>query len=268
MIVNGKQIADRILAEVATGAAALPTPPRLSIFTCNPNFETKKFLELKKRRAADAGVSLQLVEFDNEVTLPEVLISVEKVHPHTDGVIIQLPFSDRLPMEEVFTVILPSRDVDVFTYDGSLDGPLPPVVGSIDEIAKHHNVSFAGKDVVVLGRGRLVGIPAALYAKSAGAGSVTVLQKSDPGQRDALRSADIIIAGAGAPHIITPDLVKEGVVVFDAGTSESAGVLVGDVHPDVATKAALFTPVPGGIGPITVAVLFKNVLTLARQHRK
>jgi methylenetetrahydrofolate dehydrogenase (NADP+)/methenyltetrahydrofolate cyclohydrolase len=94
---------------------------------------------------------------------------------------------------------------------------------------------------------------------------VTILTEADTNIEDVLNNAEVIITGIGRPHFVTPDMVKEGVLIFDAGTSEDGGVVVGDVRPDVADKAALFTPVPGGIGPVTVAVLLRNLVTLVRQ---
>jgi methylenetetrahydrofolate dehydrogenase (NADP+)/methenyltetrahydrofolate cyclohydrolase len=159
-----------------------------------------------------------------------------------------------------------SHDVDVTRYDGSDNTLLPPVVGAIAEISRTHNVSFANRSVVVVGNGRLVGAPAAAYAAKEGA-RVTVVTK-DSDNISATRDADIIILGAGSPGLLTPDMVKEGVVVFDAGTSEEGGMLVGDADPAVVQKAALLTPVPGGIGPLTIAILLKNVLYLATHRRK
>ena len=106
----------------------------------------------------------------------------------------------------------------------------------------------------------MVGLPSAIFAQAKGA-EVTIVDKGTIDIASPLKDADIIITGAGAPHIITPDMVAPGAVVFDAGTSEDGGELVGDVHPDVAEVASIFTPVPGGIGPITIAVLLRNIIT-------
>jgi len=140
---------------------------------------------------------------------------------------------------------------------------LPPVVGAIKELSKRQHVVFAGAKVVVVGEGRLVGKPAALWAKKQGA-QVKVIHRNTERPEEILKTADIIISGAGDPGIIKPEMIKEGVVIFDAGTSEEGGVLKGDANPACADKATLFTPVPGGIGPITVAVLLRNLVNLWR----
>jgi len=260
MIIDGRVIAKEILADVKTRVAKLPTPPRLTVFTCTPDFATRKYLALKRKKAHEAGIAVSVVEFDVEATVPEMVTSIRAAHLMCNGIIVQLPFPARIPVDEVITAIAPSHDVDCMTYDGSPTDRLPPVVGAIAEIATRHDVVWKGAHVVVIGRGRLVGLPAAIFAQANGA-TVTVVDKGTLDIVSITRTADIIITGAGAPHIITPDMVAPGVVIFDAGTSEDGGELVGDVHKDVANVASIFTPVPGGIGPITVAVLLRNTIT-------
>jgi methylenetetrahydrofolate dehydrogenase (NADP+) / methenyltetrahydrofolate cyclohydrolase len=153
--------------------------------------------------------------------------------------------------------------VDALTYDGLGATVLPPVVGAIDAIAKHHQVVWADTQVVVVGQGRLVGAPAAVYAASKGA-HVTVLEKDTADYEHTIKEADILILGAGVPGLVTAAMVKPGVVIFDAGTSEEGGMLVGDADTSVNDMASLVTPVPGGIGPITIAVLLRNVVDLAQ----
>ena len=143
-------------------------------------------------------------------------------------------------------------------------GCLPPVAGAVKIIAEKYNIDFRGKNVVVLGAGRLVGAPVAHFLNSAGA-QVTTLTEHDEQPFEVIKSADVIVTGIGQPHFIKPEHVKEGVIIFDAGTSEDGGLMVGDVEPAVADQAALFTPVPGGIGPITVALLLRNLASLVRR---
>lgn len=266
MIVDGKAIARDILLKLTEEIKALPYVPRLAIFTCVPNFETKKYLALKQKRAAEVGIALQLIEFDSEVTAPEIIMSIQQAHKAADGIIVQLPFPARINMDAILPVIRPTHDVDMLTYDGVLTGPLPPVVGAIDEIARLNNLDFKNKSVVVVGRGQLVGLPSILYARARGA-LVQIVDKNTLDADKLIKSADILILGAGVPGLVTLDMVKPGVIVFDAGTSEAGGVLVGDAAPEVAETASLITPVPGGVGPITIAILLKNVVTLARASR-
>ncbi len=265
MIIDGRALAKTIIVAIHEAVTHMPTPPRLTVFTCEPNFETQKFLALKERKAHEAGVVLEVVHLPGTVTMAEVGAAIAEATTVSDGIILQFPFPHL--QTDVLAALIPStHDVDVMQYDGRLTTPLPPVVGAIDSISQAYDISFAGKSVVVVGSGRLVGAPAALYAAARG-GEVTVLTKETFATK-VVQAADTLILGAGVPGLITPAMVKEGVVVFDAGTSEEGGMLVGDADPAVAEKAALFTPVPGGIGPLTVAILLKNVLYCTKSHRK
>ena len=265
MIVDGKEIAGRIYTEVSTAVAHLSRTPTMAAIACDPNFETQKYLELKKRKAAAAGISLRVVELPQTVTTEQVVACIEAVAVHVDGVVVQLPFPAHVDRERILQAVPAEKDPDGFSYSTHTATCIPPVAGAILEIMKTHNVSFADKNVVVLGQGRLVGGPMITYLQIQGI-PVKVLTEDSADYQEVLREADIIISGIGKSHFVTKDMVKTGVMIFDAGTSEDGGVVVGDVHPEVAEIATLFTPVPGGIGPITVAVLLRNLVQLARKR--
>jgi methylenetetrahydrofolate dehydrogenase (NADP+)/methenyltetrahydrofolate cyclohydrolase len=135
-------------------------------------------------------------------------------------------------------------------------------VAAIAEICTRYNIALKKKSVAVVGRGELVGGPAVTWLQNQDI-EPQVYEKGD--DLTGLGSADVIISGAGDPHVITPDIINKKVVLFDAGTSQSDGGVRGDVHPESYEKCRLITPVPGGIGPITVAKLFENLLTLIDQ---
>jgi methylenetetrahydrofolate dehydrogenase (NADP+)/methenyltetrahydrofolate cyclohydrolase len=128
-----------------------------------------------------------------------------------------------------------------------------------------HEVFFPMQRVVIAGKGRLVGAPAEVWAKKQGA-AVQVITRDTQDNERAIQDAQILILGAGSPWFVTPDMVRDDVIIFDAGTSEDSGELKGDAHPDCAKKASLFTPVPGGIGPITIAILLRNLVTLVSRQ--
>ena len=266
MIVDGKKIAASIYESVASEVEKMDIKPVLAAITCAPNFETKRYLELKKRKAAEVGITLRVVELPETATTEEVVACVRVVAGEVDGVVVQLPFPLHIDREKVLAAVPVDKDPDGFAYAENPNACLPPVVGAIKEIAEHYDFTFKGKQVVVLGQGRLVGSPAVRFLHSVGA-SVSVSTEHDSTQAEQLRSADVIISGIGEPHFITADKIKPGVVVFDAGTSEDGGLMVGDVHPDVAEGASLVTPVPGGIGPITVALLLRNLVSLRCQDK-
>ena len=262
MLIDGKAIAAEILDQVKADVETISRPVTMAAVTCAPNFETKKYLEMKKRRAEAAGVTLHIVELPADSTTEQVASTVYKYSQETDGVVVQLPLPEHVDKATVLKAVPIDKDPDVFAYGEKRDRVLPPVVGAIDEISKLHNVEWKNKRVVVLGQGTLVGKPAARYARKRGA-RVRVYEDGTLDQ-SSLKTADIIISGIGQPHFINPDMVQAGVILFDAGTSEDGGVLAGDVHPAVEEVASLLTPVPGGIGPITIAYLLKNVVQLAQ----
>lgn len=263
MIVNGTAIAASIYEDVKESVLRLDRAPRLTILTCAPNFETQKYLALKKRKAQAVGIETNIIEFDEDITTEDVIASIEKSLPHTDGIILQLPFPASVATETVLATVPPAYDVDALNPNTT--EVLSPVAAACREILLRHSLTLSGKKAVVIGKGRLVGVPVAKWLKGEGA-EVTVLTKETKDIASYTKAADIIVCGAGSPGLIIPSMVKEGVIMLDAGTSEESGELRGDADPRVAEKALLFTPVPGGIGPITVACLFRNLITLALRH--
>jgi methylenetetrahydrofolate dehydrogenase (NADP+)/methenyltetrahydrofolate cyclohydrolase len=263
MIVDGKAIASGLYKEIANEVTHMNHVPHLTVFTCAPNFETQKYLALKRRKAHEVGISVNVIEFPSSITTDEVVVSILHAGIQTDGIIVQLPFPSHIDIEKVLEAIAPSQDVDAVHYKGGNTLVLPPVVGAIAEIARLHDVLFATQKVVVVGKGKLVGAPAYLWCQTQGA-HVEVVDRETKEVDRIIGSAHILILGAGKPGLVTKEMISEGCLIFDAGTSEEGGVLKGDANPDCATKATLFTPVPGGIGPITIAVLLRNLIILAR----
>lgn len=266
IIVNGKQLADEEMAKLKSRYTTFGKSVSLAIITCDPNLATQSYLALKERTATALGAEVSIVKLPKEATTEAVIHTLKEVGESHQGVIVQLPLPSHIDTARVLRAVPKERDVDVFQYAGEDTDILPPVVGAIDLIARTYDVAWSARSVVVLGAGRLVGAPAALYAQHMGA-EVTVLTEdsivSEIERRDLIKAADIIILGVGKAKLLTPDMVKEGVVVFDAGASEDGGVLVGDADKAVSDVASLFTPVPGGIGPLTIALLFRNLLELA-----
>ena len=271
MIVDGAGIAREIEVEVVAMARALPAPLRLAIFTCEPPAAARRFLELKRAAAERIGVALSVEECAVGSAVEGMARTAAEAAVRADGIIVQLPFPPRIDLAPILAALPARYDVDVLGREaGALfrsgESPiLPPVVGAIAEIVKRYKYEVAGKQAVVVGEGRLVGIPSAIWLRGQGADVRTVNRKTEGLAREA-READILVLGAGVPGLITPGMVRDGVVIFDAGASEEGGKLVGDAQSACADKAALFTPVPGGIGPITVALIFRNLLTLAKRR--
>jgi methylenetetrahydrofolate dehydrogenase (NADP+) / methenyltetrahydrofolate cyclohydrolase len=188
--------------------------------------------------------------------------------PRNTGVIVQLPLPQQIDAQAILNAITPEKDVDVLSARavGNMavgkSRIVPPVAGAVKLLLEHYSVEVRGKKMTVVGAGRLVGQPVAMWAMHAGA-VVTVLHGAGQVNHEMLKDADIIVSGLGKPRVITGDMVKEGVVVVDVGTSEDGGVLVGDVDQEsVSKKASHMTPAQGGVGPLTVALVFQNLSTL------
>ena len=264
MIIDGRALAASMYQSVAAEVGTRAVPPKLAIVTCSPAPATKQYLDLKRRKARAVGISLTIIELPDTTTTEEMVTTVRTAVIIADGVVVQLPLPPHIDREQVLAAIPASHDPDGFSYGNDAAAVLPPVVVAIDAIATAHEVQWSGVHVAVIGYGRLVGQPAAAYATARGA-QVSVVTEETTDAAAILQQADILISGVGKPHFITKDMVKDQASVFDAGASEDGGVVVGDVHPEVRTIASLFTPVPGGIGPITVAALFSNLVALTRQ---
>lgn len=265
MIIDGKAIAGEILEETKRIAIALPDVPSFAAIAVAPSPATESYLRIKRRLAEDAGIHMEVRTPDEGSTTEDLIALIER-DTH-DALIVQLPLPPHIDQEAVLSAIPAEKDADVLSTATRERGVLMhPIAGAINEIWLRTNVTPEGKDVVVIGNGWLVGQPVTAWLRKRGV-SVTVVTKDSGDISDACRTADIIISGTGVSGLVTRSMVKEGVVVIDVGTSELGGSIAGDVAPDVADVASVFTPVPGGVGPIAVAYLMKNVVELARLRR-
>lgn len=269
MIIDGRALAKNILARTRARAEKLSHQPRVLAIVASETPATLSYLKIKEMRAADAGCVLEVARFPLGVSAAELCSAVST--SDVSAMIVQLPLPIDINAQEVCGSISLSKDADVLSSaarekfaNNDADALLPPVVGAVREIFAHGNVDVKGKKAVVIGDGWLVGNPCAVWLRQQGAEVLMVTLESGD-LSAALRAADIIVSGAGSPYLIKPDMIKEGVVLIDAGTSELGGTLMGDADPACSEKCALFTPVPGGVGPLAVACLFENVVTLAER---
>ncbi len=261
MIIDGRTIAKQILVRTKARTEKLGRRPNVLVYVSpEETSATRSYLKIKAQSAEDAGCDFEetrSLTFSNQA----------------DAIIVQLPLPSDISTENALNSIPVQQDADVLSKasrakfeNGDTDTLLPPVVGAVREILMQGSVDVKGKKAVVIGNGWLVGNPCAIWLKQQGADVEVVTIESTLGDFAAvLRVADIIVSGAGSPRLIKPDMIKEGVVLIDAGTSESGGFVVGDADSACAEKCSIFTPVPGGVGPIAVAILFENVVTLAEK---
>ena len=270
MLVDGKEIANDIKERLKTEIQERKTPPTLFIFSVGENAVSKKFLSIKKKFADDIGVCVTEKHFDEISTEELVQAIISTTKENSRGVIVQIPLPKNIDTKTVLNIISPTHDIDVLSEEsfrlykeGTLP-ILPPVVAAMKEILFRHNVFVGNKNIVIVGKGKLVGVPAAIWFERHQS-NVTAIDEHTLNPTRHTLNADIVVLGAGSPHFLKPDMIKEGVVILDAGASEVSGKSRGDADPDCAKKASLFTPVPGGIGPVTVAKLFENLLELTKQ---
>jgi methylenetetrahydrofolate dehydrogenase (NADP+)/methenyltetrahydrofolate cyclohydrolase len=262
MIVDGKGIADRVYARTKERVTQLGRAPVLAIITCDPNFETRKYLSLKERKATSCGIKTTIVELPPTSDTQSFIAAVTDAAHSADGVIVQLPLPASVDTDAVIQAIPLHKDVDALNIGTT--GMLSPVVGAIKEILEDSAVDPKDALVTIIGSGRLVGLPAYRWFQGRGA-HVSIVTKDTLDISHHTRAADVVFCGAGVSGLLKPDMVREGVVILDAGTSEDGGVLRGDADPACAEKASVFTPVPGGIGPITIAILLSNVVDCAER---
>ena len=260
MIVDGRKIAEDIYKETRTRAELLSRVPVLTIITCNPNFETKKYLALKEKKASSIGVDIKIIELTESNTTNDFITAIVGAAPQSDGIIVQFPLPSSIDSDAVVKSIPFSHDVDGLNPENTKAHT--PVVDACKEILLRNNISIQEKFATVIGSGRLVGLPMYRWLLEEGA-HVSLVTKDTIEIEHYTKQADIVVCGAGVSGLLTPNMIKAGVVILDAGTSEDGGELKGDADPLCAEKASLFTPVPGGIGPITIAILLRNVVNCA-----
>jgi methylenetetrahydrofolate dehydrogenase (NADP+) / methenyltetrahydrofolate cyclohydrolase len=265
MIIDGHSIAERVYVRVRESVQTLGRAPVLTIVVCAPNFETRAYLALKEKKARTLGIRTRIIELPAESETTTFLKTIQDVLPSTDGVIVQLPLPPLVDADAVLAAIPSAYDADALNPKTAL--PLSPVAGAMKEILESVQVEPKDKLVTVIGSGRLVGLPAYRWFERVGA-HVSVVTKDTTDIGYYTRAADIVVCGAGVAGLLQPSMVRDGVVILDAGTSEEGGVLRGDADPLCAEKASVFTPVPGGIGPITIAILLLNVVDCAHRHHR
>lgn len=272
-LLDGKTLSQKIINGLREEAAAMKKKLRLAVVVAGEDPVVRSFIAEKKKAAESVGIDVRVYPLDAAITTNELRKRIAEIahEKKNTGVIIQLPLPPQINNQYILNAIPPEKDVDVLSaraignFAVGKSPIFPPVVGAVKALFDEYRIDYLDKEIVILGAGVLVGRPAAMWLINEGA-TVSIITEKTSHPETLLRRADIIISGIGKPRYITSDMIKEGAVVIDAGTSESAGEIVGDVDFDsVAPKASCITPVPGGIGPLTVAILLKNLATLAKR---
>ena len=262
--VSGKEIASTLAQDFAHRVVSAERAPRLGIISAAESEVTASYVARKRAFAQEIGVEVLEQHIADNDNTQQVIDLVEELSAQTDGLLVQLPLGDTLNTEAILASIPPVKDVDCLNPLTRKEGHIQsPVARAVLEILNRFVPAWQEKKIVMLGYGWLVGQPTAILLRSQGA-QVEIIEKDTRAlqRQEQLAQAEIIISGAGVPGLITPDMIRDGVVLIDAGTATSQGSIQGDIHPDCYAKASLISPTPGGVGPIAVAKLFENLLAI------
>jgi methylenetetrahydrofolate dehydrogenase (NADP+) / methenyltetrahydrofolate cyclohydrolase len=280
---DGKALAatmrGEIAARVATRAAAGMRPPGLAAVLVGDDPASQSYVKLKNQtfRTAGCASTVHTLPADTTQTRLLDLVAQLNVDPAVHGILVQLPLPKQIAEAAVIRAVAPAKDVDCFHPEnvGLLTAGFPRFYPctphGVVQLLARNGIATAGKEVVVLGRSNIVGKPLAVMLMqkpsaanpAAGDATVTVAHTRTADLAAVCRRADVLVAAVGKLGVVTPDMVKPGAAVVDVGTNFVNGKPAGDVHPDVANVAGWLSPVPGGVGPMTVTMLLYNTLAAA-----
>jgi methylenetetrahydrofolate dehydrogenase (NADP+)/methenyltetrahydrofolate cyclohydrolase len=285
-IIDGKKVASEIKKEIAEEVIKLKASgkkiPHLAAILVGDNGSSETYVANKVKDCDEVGFKSKVIRLGNEIAEAVLLERIAELNndQDVDGFIVQLPLPAHISENKVIEAIDPRKDVDGFHPVNigkmviGLSGYLPATPYGIVELIKRYSIETSGKNCVVIGRSNIVGRPASILLSQKGMdATVTVIHSRTKCIKEIVRDADIIIAAIGSPAFVKEDMVKEGAVIFDVGTTRvishetrSGFKLVGDVDFDkVAPKSSYITPVPGGVGPMTRVSLLRNTLIAAKK---
>ena len=299
-ILDGNRVRDEIKSELkprVEAVAALGTPPGLAVVLVGNNPASEIYVRNKIKACHDLGIFSESISPPDTISTEELLTIVNNLNarPDIDGILVQLPLPPQVDTKRILLAVAPAKDVDGFhpcnvgNLVAALPGPRSCTPAGILELLKRYRIPIAGKRAVVVGRSDIVGKPAAMLLLHEHA-TVTICHSRTADLPAVCREADILVAAMGRAAMITGDYIKQGATVIDVGTNrldnredvarifrnsqekhasydKRGSVLVGDVHPlDVVEKSSAYTPVPGGVGPLTIAMLMVNTVASAERR--
>lgn len=271
-IIDGKKVSDEVKAQVAKETELLKSKgivPGLAVVIVGDDPASRVYVNNKKKACELVGFKSEEYALPAQTTQQELLNLVETLNDKKDinGILVQLPLPEHLDEKQIIEAINPIKDVDAFNavnvgkiMIGDYDF-LPCTPAGVMEMLSYYNIPVSGKNCVVIGRSNIVGKPMAMLLLHQN-GTVTICHSKTRNLKEICAGADILVAAVGIPKFVKADMVKEGAVVIDVGMDrDENGKLCGDVYfDDVKEKTSYITPVPGGVGPMTIATLMKNTL--------
>ena len=279
-LIDGKSISAKVKEEIKSAAsnlAAKGIEPALAVILVGEDAASKTYVASKEKACAAYGIRSVAHRLSSDVSEAALLELIENLNEDEsiDGILVQLPLPKHIDTNKILETISPEKDVDGFAainagkLASGLDGFVPCTPLGIMEIFKAYDINLEGKNAVVIGRSNIVGKPMANLLLNANA-TVTVTHSKTQNLKEICAGADILVAAIGRADFVTADMVKEGAVVIDVGINRmDDGKLKGDVKFDeVAPKCSFITPVPGGVGPMTIAMLLSNTIKSAKNRAK
>ena len=271
-IIDGRKLSKEILEETKKGIAALPFKPVFCDILVGDNPVSLQYVNMKKRVSQNLGINFHEAFFPIGITTENLIDEIKKINkiPNMCGVIVQLPLPETINHDEVLNAVDSNLDVDCLSitasekfYSGDLFLGFPTALACIF-LLDYVVSDLKNKKIAVMGLGKLVGKPVSALLSLRGL-NIEIIRSKTERKEEILKDADVVIAGMGKGKYIKGDMIKQGVVIIDAGTSESNSGIVGDVDLESVNGVASFvSPVPGGVGPMTIAMLFRNVLKVAQ----
>lgn len=270
MILDGKKVRDEILEKAKIKIKANDWDIILAIITVGDDQASKIYVKNKEKYCNYVGIQVIKYQLPENVTEKELVSLIDTLNkdPKITGIILQSPISHHLNFDKCSGFIAPKKDVDGFTKDNIYNlylgqkTILPCTVKGIIKLLEYYKIPIAGANAVIVGRGNIVGHPLSLALLNKNA-TVTVLHSKSQNIKDITKNADILISATGIANLISADMVKENAVVVDVGVDYVDGKIVGDVkYDEVKDIASYITPNPGGVGPMTVAMIIDNLISL------
>lgn len=273
-IINGKEISAAIREEIKAEVQGMSVRPGLAVVLVGDDPASAVYVRNKSKACAEVGIYSEVYRLPEETGREQLLGLIEQLNqsPLIHSILVQLPLPKHLDPEEVIMAIDPAKDVDAFhpvnvgkIMIGNYDF-LPCTPAGVMELLHRSGIEVSGKECVVIGRSNIVGKPQAMLLLHENA-TVTVCHSKTRNLPSVCRRADILVSAVGKPKFVTADMVKDGAVIIDVGMNrDENGKLCGDVDFEpVSEKASYITPVPGGVGPMTITMLLKNTVTAAKR---
>ena len=277
-VLDGKWVRDQILAELRPRIERITRdhrPPGLAVVLVGNDPASEIYVRNKIKTCGELGIYSEKLAPPDTITTGDLLGMIEGLNQRNeiDGILVQMPLPPQVDKHRILLSVLPDKDVDGFhpmnvgNLVANSPGPKACTPAGIMEMLRRYEIPIAGKNAVVVGRSDIVGKPMAMLLLHQNA-TVTICHSKTANLAEECRRGEILVAALGKPAFLTAEFIRPGATVIDVGTNRKAdGKLVGDVNPDdVKTVAGAYTPVPGGVGPLTIAMLMANTVQAAEQH--